>query len=283
MIRRVHPGELSFEQSSALVDESKRIDEQLCRWAQDMPDHLQPRRVSKQHVISSPIPTYQDTCDVYPSCQIANLWSLWRSQRLLLVKIALISLQAVLPIAQLRLDVNQLEVWMKTLYERKAVLRFLVDSACHSIPFHMGNRSAALSLSDFTDPSIVFLPNYDELPSKSEFSSAAKSHSPPAGNASKDHIIARAPWHLMSPLSHLLTLLSEDHGELVVGFLKDGQHNWLREQFLRLTAVGRIHCEKSASPNRSPRNGRQSEESDHELADRLAKHVRESSSFLSGM
>lgn len=53
----------------------------------------------------------------------------------------------------------------------------------------------------------------------------------------KRHIIAQGPWHAMSPLSRLLTLSSEDQGQLITSFLRPGQSAWIREQFLRVAVL----------------------------------------------
>lgn len=41
----------------------------------------------------------------------------------------------------------------------------------------------------------------------------------------------------MHPLSRLLTLFLEDYGEMIATFLRPGQREWIRDQYLRVTAL----------------------------------------------
>ncbi|KAB5542424.1 hypothetical protein GE09DRAFT_969461, partial [Coniochaeta sp. 2T2.1] len=228
--------------------EAKFIDEQLLAWAQNVPHHWNPARLESGRDTDSSIPTYQSICDVYPSCPIANLWNLWSFQRFLLVKITLGSLNTILsqgPLGSAEDRIFSSEI--EELINCKQTIQEVVDSVCFSVPFYLGNRTKPAGITDFTDPEIQ-LPSYHRLPSDVECG---------AGNQvsvfkiyrdeHRSHVIAQDPWHAMSPLSRLLTLLSEDHhGQPIASFLRPGQHEWIRAHFLRVTTLLRL---PSARPN----------------------------------
>lgn len=243
-----------------VATEAKRIDEQLLAWAQSVPDHWYPLRLASQDIDPS-IPTYQSVCEIYPHCQIANIWNLWRIQRLLLVKISLSS-ASTNPREQL---------------EYKHTFQELVDSVCYSVPFYLGNRTKPSSIPDFTDPAIL-------LPSEplTRPDTGRKSE----GDEHKRHIIAQGPWHLMSPLSRLLTLFSEEHGGTqIAAFLRPGQYEWICEQFLRVTTL--LHIPQADTgdglggyiplPSNSSSRGCVSSR-----AEQLAKKVRKGAVCMSG-
>ncbi|KAB5526421.1 hypothetical protein GE09DRAFT_1207626 [Coniochaeta sp. 2T2.1] len=228
--------------------EAKRIDEQLLAWAQSVPHHWNPPRLESGRDIDSSIPTYRSICEVCPSCPIANFWNLWRFQRFLLVKITLGSLNTILsqgPLGSAEDRIFSSEI--EELINCKQTIQEIVDSVCYSVPFYLGNRTKPASITDFTDPEIQ-LPSYHPLPSDDagglgdqvpDFKTYCDEY--------RRHVIAQGPWHAMSPLSRLLTLLSEDrYGQLIARFLRPGQHEWIREQFLRVTTLLRL---PSAKPN----------------------------------
>lgn len=216
------------------VAEAKRIDEELLAWARRVPNHWQPQRLTSGQDIDASIPTYRSICDVYPSCQIANIWNLWRIQRLLLVKVTLGSLDEILYSSQSELTKYQIRTGTQDLVDCQETLQAMVDSVCYSVPFYLGNRSTSSSIADFTDPAIL-IPGYRSLALRNERHSGKENHDPGALSAEyKRHIIAQGPWHVMSPLSRLLTLFSEDHVQLRASLLRPGQHEWIRQQFLRV-------------------------------------------------
>lgn len=200
-----------------------------------MPDHWQPRRLTSGQDVGPSIPTYRSVCEVYPSCQIANIWNLWRIQRLLLVKVTLGSLDKILYSSQSELTKDQISAGIQDFVECKQTLQEMVDSVCYSVPFYLGNRIGLSSIADFTDPAIL-VPGYHSLGNERHLNE--KHHDPGTPRDEyKRHVIAQGPWHVMSPLSRLLTLFSEDHVQLLASFLRPGQHEWIRQQFLRVTIL----------------------------------------------
>ncbi|RWQ99546.1 hypothetical protein C8Q69DRAFT_451574 [Paecilomyces variotii] len=218
--------------------EAKRIDEQLLAWAQSVPDHWRPLKLISGRDIDPSIPTYRSVCEVYPSCTIANIWNLWRFQRLLLAKIT----------------------------------------------FGLGNRTRLCSIADFDDPTIL-LPSCDSLLPGDEGPVNKQTHDP---RMSKDehrrHIIAQGPWHAMSPLSRLLTLSSEDQGQLITSLLRPGQYEWIREQFLRVTILLHIPLTEASGRNEGCRvlDSVTQGSNMYTKAEFLAREVRKGAIFMSG-
>ncbi|KAI1768419.1 hypothetical protein GGR53DRAFT_517845 [Hypoxylon sp. FL1150] len=220
-----------------LMEEVKRVDEQLLAWARSVPCHWNPPRLESGQDIDLSIPTYQSVCEVYPSCPVANLWNLWRFQRFVLVKITLASLNTILSYSHFALAEDRILGEIDELFNCEGTIQELVDSVCYSIPFYLGNRTKRSGIADFTDPEIL-LPSCTPLPSDDESGLENQSTGfKTQRDEHRRHIIAQGPWHAMNPLSRLLTLLSEDHGQLITSFLRPGQPEWIREQFLRVTTL----------------------------------------------
>ncbi|GAQ47054.1 hypothetical protein AtubIFM56815_003875 [Aspergillus tubingensis] len=221
------------------IAEAKRIDEQLLAWAQKVPQHLQPVRLTDGSALDPSIPTYNSICDVYISCQIGTLWNEWRAQRLLIVKIILSSLSTNPPGRLAHSDAGT-STGDEDFARYKYILQELIDSVCYSVPFYLGNQGGWLSIPDLTDPSIR-LPSYRLLGNANQQKSAQKSE-----DEHRSHIIAQGPWHIMSMLSRVVVFFIEDYGQVMVSFLRPGQLQWVREQFLRVTQLLRIPLEEAS-------------------------------------
>jgi hypothetical protein len=257
------------------IAEAKHIDAQLVAWAENVPEHWRPVKLFSGVDIDASIPTYQSVCEVYPSCQIGAIWNLYRVQRILLARIIITSLSTISDSTPTFLGLAmEDEGWVLSdeFAEQLHTFQSLVDKICHCVPFYLGNRTRTLGITDFTDETIL-LPSCEPHP-------AAKAHrsptpTPPGRSGSpspsnneqlKRSLIAQGPWHLMSPLSRLLTLFSEEHGPLPVSLLRPGQHEWIREQFLRVLGLLRILPGKSLDTS----------------VEDLAQAVRKGAIFMSG-
>ncbi|KAJ5172204.1 hypothetical protein N7492_004797 [Penicillium capsulatum] len=258
-----------------LIVEAKLLDEQLLAWARDVPDHWQPLQLSGQDIDPS-IPTYRSVCEVYSCCQIAAIWNLWRIQRLLLIKIILGSIQMISHSRSSRLTEDVVSTNDETIVDLGHTFQELVDSLCHSVPFYMGNRTNPSNMADFTDPEILF-PSDCYRHRDSNPHSINKLGS--SGDEQKQSIIAQGPWHVMSPLSHILTLVSEDRSQLLATFLRYGQREWIREQFLRVTRLLRIPSKSVQEPYLRGLSAQRSADTGFED---LVKGVRKGAIFMSG-
>jgi hypothetical protein len=261
--------------------EAKRIDKQLLYWARNVPDHWQPQKLTTGQDIDESIPTYRSVCEVYPSCQIANIWNLWRFHRLLLIKITVGCLQKIIHLFQVELTKDQASGVVDDIFECQETLQKLVDSVCYSVPFFLGNRTGRSTITDFTDSGIL-IPIYNLPAPGVKKSLNTKDHD--TGISRDNHrrpVIAQGPWHVMSPLSHLLTLFSEDNSQFLASFLRPGQQEWIREQFLRVTTL--LHL----SPQDHGEDGQAMSDSSAGRAgniktDYLARGVRKGLIFMSG-
>ncbi|KAF2728112.1 hypothetical protein EJ04DRAFT_110567 [Polyplosphaeria fusca] len=238
--------------------EAKRIDDQLLAWARSVPLHWRPIRLTSGHGFDSSIPSYMGSCDIYPSCQIANIWNLWRLQRLVLVKLTL----GLHDNASRSLGGMPGEIEHVALGE---VAQELIDSVCRSVPFYLGNRCVPSNMADFTDATI-FLPS---CPSAAQNNNAddVHRHLDMPSDEHRRHIIAQGPWHIMSPLSRLLTLFSED--ARTASLLRPATCQWVRAQFLRVLTL--LHISPMAYDIDSDAT-----------ADFLARQVRKGAMFMSG-
>jgi hypothetical protein len=236
------------------IAEAKHIDGQLVAWAETVPDHWRPVKLFSGPDMDPSIPTYQAVCEIYPSCQIGAIWNLYRVQRLLLARIIITSLGIISESTSTFLGLTmEDDVWgggwvAEEFAGHLHTLQTLVDEICHCVPFYLGNRTRTLGIRDFADETII-LPSCQPQPAHVTAQAEGTSpHSTPGQSpsyASRDQqhkrsLIAQGPWHLMSPLSRLLTLFSKDHGPLPVSLLRPGQHEWIRGQFLRVLVLLKI-------------------------------------------
>ena len=290
------------QQCRTWIAEAGQLADLLQAWARDVPDHWRPLRLTSGQDFISSIPAYRSACDIYASCQIATLWNLWRFHRLLLLKIAIGAAQRISTSAvreESAGDKRLVPTTMESAMQAGSIIQELVDSICHSVPFYLGNRTRQSSLTDFTDPKILF-PSYHSLtPGDARFAARLQRCDDDAA-MSKDehhrHMVAYGAWHVVSPLSNLLTLVSDDHGgRLVASCLRPGQQEWIRQQFLRVSTLVRLPAagplggeEESRSPSFAP-VGPMSAYSTAEIqmsgestAESLAKQVRKGAVFMSG-
>lgn len=253
----------SLHYNEILIVEAKRIDSQLLDWARSIPLYWEPFSLVCGDDFDSSIPSYSGICDNYPSCQIANIWNLWRLQRLTLVKLILNTFDTI------SRDETSWFVRGSSLKGPEEIDRYqkvaqdLVDSVCQSVAFYLGNRTTPSTMADLTDPHIALLGKipFDSINILQDHNSDLQS------DDHKRHIIAQGPWHIMSPLSRLVAILSED--TTFASLLRPGQHHWIRTQFLRVLTILHIFSVDS-------------EDLCDVTADFLAKQVRKGAIFMSG-
>jgi hypothetical protein len=258
------PGELDELEATA-----KSIDDRLLVWAERVPYYWQPIRLERGDGFHSSIPSYTNACDTYPSCQIANIWNLWRSQRLLLVKLMIGLITPGSP-GNSSSSAEDGSPWeSEALLYYGDIVQELIDSICRSIPFYLGNRIAPSSMADFTDSDILF-PDCPPIATETGNDHGNHDRYQDLANPSEDHrrhVIAQGPWHIQSPLSRLLTLFSEEPA--LAEQLRPGQYLWIQSQFLRVLKLLQIVPPTFVSK-------------DTLNADYLAKQVRTGAMFLSG-
>ncbi|KAJ5116669.1 C6 zinc finger domain protein [Penicillium angulare] len=273
----------SFSALRKIMTETKHIDERLLTWARKVPEHWHALKLESGKHIDHSIPTYLSTCEIYPSCSVATLWTFWRVQRLLIVKIALGSLNAMSTCGDDGVGsdgispVNEDFVWYIN------TVQSLVDSMCYIVPFYLGSRVRPLNITDFDDPEILF-PSCDFLVQEDRIPLNEKTtRSQGSRAAHRRHLHAQGPWHIMTPLSRLLTFFLDDCGQLMATFLRPGQLDWIREQFLRVTTLLRFPSWQTGDfveqlkPSSLLPQG-----SDGTRVERFAQDIREGLTFMSG-
>lgn len=262
-----HPSTLS-EILGDFAAEAKTIDQQLLTWSWSVPEHWKPRKLTSGQDFDLFIPAYRSTCEIYPSSQIANIWNLWRVYRIVLFKIVFESLH---PDSQ-----------EENLVEYEQTFQELVDAICYSVPFYLGNRVRPTYITDFDDSSISLCDHSLSAQGSSRQSPQSSTSKTTSEDEHRLNIIAQGPWHLMSPLSRLLTLFAEDDNHHLTGILRSGQHKWIRQQFLRVTTL--LHL---SPPDQNSAGGTTTLESPEPIAlntraDDLASLVRRGAMFMSG-
>lgn len=224
--------------------EAQLIEDQLLAWERGVPQDWRPLTLNAAHDFDVSIPSYKSVCDIYPSCQIATIWNLWRLQRLLLNKIKLIYLCAPPEHTEIGSESDHMTAYLSISTRPPYTLQEDVESICRSIPFYLGNRTGVSSLADFSDSTIVFpsLPP-SNLPHNSSLGSTYMNQ-----DASRDkhqrHLIAQGPWHAMDPLSQLLSLVSEDNGQSLGSMIECDTKAWIQQQFVRVMILLGIHIEE---------------------------------------
>ncbi|KAL3466865.1 hypothetical protein BJX64DRAFT_274240 [Aspergillus heterothallicus] len=288
----------SVQMPAEWIAEAKHLDEQLVAWVQRVPSHLQPRKlISGRNLDALSIHTYQSVCEIYSSCQIGAIWNLWRIQRLLLARIIFTSLERIqdnLTDLAHRTTDNQepsLEYDNPLLHHQIDTIQSLVDSICHSVPFYLGNRTRPSSISDFADPTILLPSCHPQVQvrtssptSTNENDESDWTYHPPGDEQHKSHIIAQGPWHIMSPLSRLLTLFSTEPDQerglaLPVSIFRRGQYEWICEQFLRVTLL--LHIRPGKNSHTPSREGGGWSSKGNRVED-FALAVRKGAVFMSG-
>jgi len=210
------------------------VHQRLLAWAQNVPEHWCPLRLTSGHDFDPSLISYQDVCEIYPSCQIASIWNLWRCYRLLLAQMFLVLLRKYPRLEGYPdfSDVANPLFWQWDLQEA-------VDTICYTIPFYLGNRSRPSSIGDFSDPTITLLSHHSV--SLGNPRRLGLEHGPfMPRDEHKRHAIAQGPWQIMGPLSRVLNLFSGEHGWVITEAIRPGQHDWIRDQLLRVTVLLRL-------------------------------------------
>jgi len=247
--------------------EAQRIEDELLTWERDVPQDWRPLTLTAAYEFDVSIPAYKLVCDIYPSCQIASIWNLWRLQRLLLNKIRLVYLCAPPEYTEIDSKSDPMTAPLSISTQPLNTVQGDVESICRSIPFYLGNRTGVSSLADFSDSTIMFpsLPP-SNLPHNCSLDWTCMSQDVWRDKHQR-HLIAQGPWHAMDPLSQLLSLLSEDHGQSLGSMIEHETKAWIQQQFVRVMILLGIHIEEFSLGTM----GRSKQEFIHSTAKRIAQ------------
>jgi hypothetical protein len=220
--------------------EIRETEFKLHQWLEIVPDSWQPTRRWAVHDLDPSIFTFSGACDIYPSAQVASIWNVFRGYRLILLKIKLALLHikpslATVPRVASSWGFAAVATEDANCYDHE--VSCLVDFICNSVPFYLGNNTEPLQPSHFESDRVIF-PSYHDLPREDEaFVRYLDSGHSMTREIHKGHLLTQGPWHVMSPLAHLLSLFSEDFGDLLVRSLHPGQREWIRSQVIRVATL----------------------------------------------
>lgn len=220
-------GEASSDKLTELMDLMENVDTQLQAWIDTVPEFWHPRRIKSESFTLQRVATYDGSCDIYPSVQIANIWNTWRTYRLILEQIKL-------GIAQIDQDreVSFFEAG-NIISESLQTIEELAESICRCIPFYLGNCQEPVSYTDI-DNSLLTLPSYHDLPPEDEgFLAYKRSDYFVSKTDHNRHVGLHGPLHALSILSSLIGLLFEGQNATLTQVALQNQKQWMNEQFHR--------------------------------------------------
>lgn len=221
----------------------RALDSRLWMWQQDVPHHWHPKRIPSGKYIKSSNILYQGACDVYPTVQIANIWSVWRIYRLLLIQIKLQLAASIRKLARDQKHAIQEDKHMDDIMDITRHTREnqeLLDSLCHSVPFYLGNRRVPAVFSDMENSELVFPSYHDLQPTDEAFLSYLGSDCYVSRVDHRRHVVLHGALHVMSILAYHIGLFAEARSLPVIQTFGHEQKNWISEQFLRSVYLLRL-------------------------------------------
>jgi hypothetical protein len=201
------------------------LERELMSWSQTLPEHWWPVKI--QHA-SKQIPTYINTCEIYPSIHIASVWNTWRCYRLIVNKIIL----------AYDLTHNQ-SGHNSEISDRLHQVQAIVDSICYSVPFHLGNLIREIEIHNFSD-SLIESPVHHNCNQKKLPPQISRRFAFMPQDQNIRHTIGQGTWHIASHLSKLVTLLSGEPGYLLKSCLRAGQLTWIFGQLHRVATLFKL-------------------------------------------
>lgn len=220
---------------SNLHNEILDFHKKTSQWIEEVPKHWLPTKWKSSISPDVPIPMYQDTCEIYPSVQIASVFNTYRGYQLIINKI---------------LSIMHTHHWLAPdvgPQDPQDTIQSVVDHMCYSIPFYLGNRSNVQTIADLTNPKPKdFYPAYHNMqdpPIPKENILSEQSH--------RKHVIAYGTWHSMYPLSMLIALFNNHSGydcDCLTRSTRPGQLMWIGTQLYRMMKIYALDNGIGASP-----------------------------------
>lgn len=226
-----------FSLFSAVCVEATAVEKDLIAWVSALPTLWTPLKVNlKRHrKTSPPIQTYLGNCEVYPSIQIASIWNTWRYYRLVALTTILTYVEILESASSLGSSFYLAQNARKN--DIRDSIQNIVDSICSSVPFHLGNRVGRGSLEDLDRTDLEF-PTYHCLP-HDEFSlpEPMKHSLVTPCDTHKRHVLVQGPWHIINPLSRILSMCSGLECASLRDCIKQKQISWIQGQFRRCATI----------------------------------------------
>ncbi|OAG10002.1 uncharacterized protein CC84DRAFT_459194 [Paraphaeosphaeria sporulosa] len=218
---------------AAILDFQKASSE----WLNNLPEHWLPQTwTPSPEMPKTHIPMYRETCEVYPSVQVASVFNTYRGFQLIINKI---------------LSIMQTHGWLEPHMGPQGVsetIQSVVDSMCYSIPFYLGDRDGTLYITDLTNPRTdIIYPAYYNMkdpPIAKEHILTEEVH--------RKHATAYGAWHSMYPLSLLLGLFGNHAGydcDCLQRAIRPGQLIWIGSQLFRTMKMYALDGGMSVAPD----------------------------------
>ncbi|VUC23755.1 unnamed protein product [Clonostachys rosea] len=231
----------------------------LLDWSNTVSKAWHPIYISKVRGTSPPISSYLGDCDIFPTVQIASIWSNWRSYRVALFKATLILLRQLPKISPQVVQVayGELQDIQDLEQTTRRSIQETFDAMCRTVPFYMGNRRTEVaSVHDLVAPELHF-PSYHD-PGTCDPSALEQWPSDEMLSLGDylGHIKALGAWHALTPLSFMLSVCNDEYGSLVAQSLRPGQLQWVRKELARAAVV--LNMQKPAPTKPTPAQSSQS-------------------------
>lgn len=214
MARVQHPG--SCNNLPELCRRFVELDARFDSWHNHFLVDYYPRKVTGAEIPAfiRRAGVYRDICSVYPNVEAANLVTLWRYRRLLLLH----TLQNCVPLVN-KPDITPLADMKESL---DAIVQTLADGICETVPLFLGEYSSSKSTPTSTYSDVARQPESSEI---STFSTSLAGHSRLATEG--------GGWMMLTPL-HTLARLMRGTETLRPLKLREGQQEWVENQIQRL-------------------------------------------------
>lgn len=260
--------DLSYK--SSLLELRERIEQtefELDNWVEKVPKSWHPHRLSGNTFPKLSPWTYKNTCDIYPSVQVASIWNTVRGYQLIMLQASTrvnIRLRALLTSTRIDSVQNDLLARAQT----------ITDAICCSVPFYIGNRQDPAGIEDLNSTKLVF-PAYHSL-AREYLPIHMKEVVVMGSEEHRRHVIAQGAWHALTPLSQVVSTFSDDTSPMRHMPLRQGQLHWIESQLSRVAKIVRL-------PQRSRNESNGTEESANEQSKLgLARRTREGLRLTSG-
>lgn len=226
----------------ALVAEAAALEASLANWPSLVPPHWRPIPVSSFEQIHRSIgqsDMYGESCDMYPSIEVAGTWDWYRTLHVSTIRILLVCYTWLDHASKTKTQ----NFWTPAL---EGTLQKLTDDFCGSIPFHLGSRQGD-SLE--RDPSDF---QYPILPSTAGVGSDESLRITAVSPGEHKHTAALAgTWYLLDPLHEILQMTfpstsivempssNIDHPDALQPLLhiREGQREWVFTQLKRIESI----------------------------------------------
>ncbi|KAJ4351474.1 uncharacterized protein N0V89_006817 [Didymosphaeria variabile] len=207
---------------TTIYDAILDFQEASSEWLRNVPKHWLPQKwTPSTNMPKTHIPMYQETCEIYPSVQVASVYNTYRGYQLIINKM---------------LSIMQTHSWLQPHMgpqNPSETIQSVVDSMCYSIPFYLGNRDDVHYITDLTQPKPQWVyPAYHNM----QDPPIAQEHMLPEDIHMK-HATAYGAWHSMYPLSMLLGIFGNHAGydcDCLTRTIRPGQLAWIGTQLFRM-------------------------------------------------